>query len=50
MSLWIILLVAAVIAAILGFAKVGTWLFIVAVILLVIGLVGLLMGRRGSGV
>ncbi|MDO9486364.1 MAG: hypothetical protein Q7K25_09930 [Actinomycetota bacterium] len=45
MSLWIVLLIAAVVIAILGFATVAKWLFILAVIVLVIGLVGLLMGR-----
>ncbi len=48
MSLWIVLLIAAVIIAILGFATVAKWLFILAVIVLVIGLVGLLMGRSRS--
>lgn len=48
MSLWLVLLIAAVVLAILGFA-VAKWLFIVAVILLVAGLVGIGRGRR-SGV
>jgi len=45
MSLWIVLLIAAVILAILGFATVAKWLFILALIVLVVGLVGLVMGR-----
>lgn len=45
MSLWIVLLIAAVIIAILGFATVAKWLFILALIVLVIGLVGFVMGR-----
>ena len=48
MSLWIVLLIAAVIIAILGFATVAKWLFIIAVIVLIIGLVGLVMGRSSS--
>ena len=50
MSLWIVLLIAAVIVAILGFATVAKWLFIVAIVLLVIGLVGWVMGRNRAGV
>ncbi|MDO8732047.1 MAG: DUF1328 domain-containing protein [Actinomycetota bacterium] len=48
MSLWIVLLIAAVIIAILGFATVAKWLFILALIVLVIGLVGFVMGRSRS--
>ncbi|MDP2013843.1 MAG: hypothetical protein Q8L05_06415 [Actinomycetota bacterium] len=48
MSLWIVLLIAAVIIAILGFATVAKWLFILAVIVLVIGLVGLVTGKSRS--
>jgi uncharacterized membrane protein YtjA (UPF0391 family) len=42
---WLILLILAVVAAILGFATAAKWLFIVAVVLLVIGLVMSLAGR-----
>lgn len=45
MSLWIVLLIAAVILAILGFATVAKWLFIFALIVLVVGLV---MGRSSA--
>jgi hypothetical protein len=45
MSLWLGLLIAAVVLGILGFA-VAKWLFIVAVILLIAGLVGIGNGRR----
>ena len=47
MSLWLVLLIAAVVLGILGFA-VAKWLFIVAVILLVAGLIGIGTGRRGG--
>jgi hypothetical protein len=47
MSLWLVLLIAAVVLGILGFA-VAKWLFIVAVILLVAGLIGIATGRRGG--
>lgn len=46
MSLWIILLIAALVAAAIGFGTAAKWLFIVAVVLLVIGLIGLFMGNR----
>jgi len=46
MSLWLVLLIAAVVIAILGFATVAKWLFIFALILLVVGLIGLVMGNR----
>ncbi len=45
MSLWIILLIAAIVIAILGFATIAKWLLILAVVVLVIGLVGYVMGR-----
>ena len=45
MGPWLLLLVLAVIAAILGFATVAHWLFIVAVVLLIAGIVMLVMGR-----
>ena len=48
MSLWLGLLIAAVVLAILGFAVAAKWLFIVAVILLIVGLVGVGNGRRSS--
>jgi len=41
----LILLILAVIAAVLGFATAAKWLFIVAVVLLVVGLVMSLAGR-----
>jgi uncharacterized membrane protein YtjA (UPF0391 family) len=46
MSLWLILLVAALIAALIGFGTAAKWLFIIAIILLVVGLIGLVAGRR----
>lgn len=46
MSLWIILLVAALVAAVIGFGTAAKWLFIIAVVLLVVGLIGLVMGNR----
>lgn len=46
MSLWIILLIAALVAAAIGFGTAAKWLFIVAVVLLVIGLIGLFVGNR----
>lgn len=45
MALWLILLVAALVAAVIGFGTAAKWLFIVAVILLIVGAVGALMGR-----
>ena len=48
MSAWLILLIAALIAALIGFGTAAKWLFIVAIILLVVGLVGMVVGRRGS--
>ena len=50
MSTWIILLIAALIAAAIGFGTAAKWLFIIAVILLVIGLIGILTRGRGAGV
>ena len=50
MSLWLILLVAALVAALIGFGTAAKWLFIIAIILLVVGLIGLVAGRRTSGV
>jgi len=50
MSLWLILLVAALVAALIGFGTAAKWLFIIAIILLVVGLIGLVAGRRSTGV
>ena len=51
MSAWLILLIAALVAAVIGFGTAATWLFVVALALLVVGLVGLLLGRpRGTKV
>lgn len=50
MSVWLILLVAALIAALIGFGTAAKWLFIIAIILLVVGLIGMVAGRRTSGV
>ena len=49
MSTWLILLIAALIAAVIGFGTAAKWLFIIAIVLLVVGLVGLVRGRS-SGV
>lgn len=46
MSLWLILLIAAVVAAVIGFGTAANWLFIIAIILLVIGVIGLFAGNR----
>jgi len=46
MALWLVLLVAAVVLAILGFATAANWLFIAAIVLLVIGLIGWGIGGR----
>lgn len=46
MSVWIILLIAAVIAAVIGLATAAKWLFIIAIVLLVVGLVSLFLGNR----
>lgn len=45
MSTWVILLIAALIAAVIGFGTAAKWLFIIAVILLVVGLIGIGRGR-----
>ena len=50
MSAWLILLIAALVAALIGFGTAAKWLFIIAIVLLVVGLIGILAGRRGSGV
>lgn len=46
MSLWIILLIAALVAVVIGLGTAAKWLFILAVILLVVGLISLFMGNR----
>lgn len=50
MALWLILLVAALVAAVIGFGTAAKWLFIIAIVLLVVGLIGMFAGRRGSRV
>lgn len=47
MPLWIILIVIGVILAVIGFGGVGEILIWIGVIVLVAGLIGLLVGRRG---
>jgi uncharacterized membrane protein YtjA (UPF0391 family) len=47
-STWLILLVAALIAAVIGFATAAKWLFIIAVVLLVVGGISSITGRRSS--
>jgi general stress protein CsbA len=46
MSLWIILLIAALVAAAIGFGTAAYWLFIIAVVLLIVGLIGIFAGNR----
>jgi hypothetical protein len=46
MSMWIILLIAALVAAVIGFGTAAKWLFIIAIILLVVGLIGMFVGNR----
>lgn len=46
MATWLILLIAALVAAVIGFATAAKWLFIIAVVLLVAGVVMSLVGRR----
>jgi len=43
---WLMFVVAALVAAVIGFGTAAKWLFIIAVVLLVIGLAGLGRGRR----
>ena len=45
MATWLILLIAALIAFVIGFGTAAKWLFIIALVLLVVGLVGLTRGR-----
>ena len=46
MSLWIILLIAALAAVVIGLGTAAKWLFIIAVVLLVVGLISLFMSNR----
>jgi len=49
MATWLILLIAALVAAVIGFGTAAKWLFIVAVVLLLVGLfLGFSNGRRGA--
>jgi hypothetical protein len=47
MGPWLLLLVLALVAFVLGFAVAAKWLFIIAVVLLIAGLVVAFTGRRG---
>lgn len=47
MPLWIILIVIGIILAIIGFGGVGEIFIWIGVIILVAGLIGILVGRRG---
>jgi uncharacterized membrane protein YtjA (UPF0391 family) len=46
MATWLILLIAALVAAVIGFGTAAKWLFIVAIVLLVVGLIGIGRGRK----
>lgn len=46
MATWLMLVVAALVAAVIGFGTTAKWLFIIAVVLLVMGLAGFGRGRR----
>jgi hypothetical protein len=48
MGPWLLLLILALIAFVLGFATAAKWLFIIAVVLLVIGLFWSFAGRRST--
>ena len=48
MGPWLLLLVLALVAFVLGFAVAAKWLFIVAVVLLVLGLLAGFRGRRSG--
>jgi hypothetical protein len=50
MPLWLLLLVAGIVLAVIGFAGAGQLLVIIGVILLVVGLIGTLVARRGASV
>ena len=45
MATWLMVLVAALVAAVIGFGTTAKWLFIIAIVLLVVGLIGLGRGR-----
>ena len=49
MAAWLILLIAALVAAIIGFGTAAKWLFIVAIVLLLVGLFLGFGSRRGAG-
>jgi uncharacterized membrane protein YtjA (UPF0391 family) len=46
MATWLILLIAALVAALIGFGTAAKWLFVIAIVLLVVGLVSLSRGKR----
>jgi hypothetical protein len=48
MGPWLLLLILAVIAFVLGFVVAAKWLFIIAVVLLVLGLIWGFGGRRSA--
>ena len=49
MAAWLILLIAALVAAIIGFGTAAKWLFIVAIVLLLVGAFLGFGSRRGAG-
>ena len=49
MGPWLLLLILALVAFVLGFTGLGYWLFVIAAILLVAGLVVGAMGGWGRG-
>jgi uncharacterized membrane protein YtjA (UPF0391 family) len=48
MPTWLILLIAAVIAAVIGLGTAAKWLFIIAIVLLIIGVVSLSHRKRAG--
>ena len=48
MGPWLLLLVLALVAFVLGFAVAAKWLFIIAVVLLVLGILAGIRGRGSS--
>jgi hypothetical protein len=46
MATWLILLIAALVAAVIGFGTAAKWLLLFAALLLAVGLAGLLRGTR----
>jgi uncharacterized membrane protein YtjA (UPF0391 family) len=46
MATWLILLIAALIATVIGFGTAAKWLLIIAIVLLVIGVASLSRGKR----